>query len=279
MDNQNLASWIFAAISLLYLAGMATYLIVSGRNDELPPAANFILGFLCAVASGFCAYFFTGTLGLKFAVPGTEVNGNAAGGIGVFVLVLLVWHRASPRHVAVTIRSDEALEAIDRILRDLEHVWQGVGAIEDGRVRQPSVVHRLSREAGAGTITFAAKRDLRPLQTLTAAEVREKLSPAERQLLIDTEEQMREKLKAWRREYARVGDPAAANIEQKKRLLRIASAMDSDLESIFGAIERTLNGELQDHYSAERWVASRAAGLLHQLELEEAGPPEREFGD
>ena len=128
-------------------------------------------------------------------------------------------------------------------------------------------------------IVFSEHGRTDPVQTLTAKEVNEKLSEPERQLLLDTEAEMSKKLSAWRRAYAEIGDPAAANIEQKKKLLRIAAGMSDDLDSIFRAIERTLNGELQDHYNAERWVASRASGLLHQLELEASGPIEREFGD
>jgi len=44
--------------------------------------------------------------------------------------------------------------------------------------------------------------------------------------------------------------------------------MANDLDIIFGAIERTLNGVLQDHYGAERWIASSAEQILRQLELE-----------
>jgi hypothetical protein len=177
------------------------------------------------------------------------------------------------------VKADASLEAINRILRDLEHVWKGVGLIEDGRNREPSIIHEVRGKGQDAKIIFSARGQTRPIQILTAEEVRERLSEPERQLLLDTEQGMSKKLTAWRRAYAEIGDPAAANVDQKKRLLRIAAGMSDDLEAIFGAIQRTLNGELQDHYSAERWVASRATGLLRQLEIEEAGPIEREFGE
>ena len=91
MSNQELVSWAFAAAALVYLAGIATYLMVRKRGDNLAPPASFIVGFLCAVAGGFCAYFFMGALGLTFEIPGTGIKGTAAGGFGAFVLVLLLW--------------------------------------------------------------------------------------------------------------------------------------------------------------------------------------------
>jgi hypothetical protein len=223
--------------------------------------------------------FFSGTLGLDFKIPGVNVSGNAAGGMGIFVLVLLIWLRGAPRHINISVKADAPLEAMDRVLRDLEHVWKGVGLIKDGRIREPSIIHEIQGKGQGARIVFSERGRNGPVQTLTVEEVHERLSEPERQLLLDTERAMSKKLTAWRRAYAEIDDPSAANIDQKKKLLRIAAGMADDLEAIFGAIERTLNGELQDHYSAERWVASTAAGLLHQLELEESGPFEREFGE
>jgi hypothetical protein len=88
-----IASWVFAAVALIYLAIIATYLIIRTRSDALPRPAAFILGFLCAIAGGFCAYFFSGKLGLNFKIPVVGIDGNAAGGFGVLVLVLLLWIR------------------------------------------------------------------------------------------------------------------------------------------------------------------------------------------
>jgi signal transduction histidine kinase len=93
MSNANVASWVFASVALLYLAGITTYLTIRQREDNLPLAASFILGFLCAIAGGFCTYFFTGELGLNFEVPLTNIKGNAAGGLAVFVLVMLLWYQ------------------------------------------------------------------------------------------------------------------------------------------------------------------------------------------
>lgn len=86
--------------------------------------------------------------------------------------------------------------------------------------------------------------------------------------LIAVESAMSDKVAAWDREQARIGDPAAANVEAKKKLLRIAVGMEHDLEVIFESIERTLGGYLQDHYHGERMIASRAKKILEELEIE-----------
>jgi hypothetical protein len=91
MSSQELVSGVFAGVALLYLAAIATYLIVRKRGDHLPPQASFIVGFLCAVAGAFCGYFFTGALGFTFDIPGTGIKGTAAGGFGGFVLLMLLW--------------------------------------------------------------------------------------------------------------------------------------------------------------------------------------------
>jgi hypothetical protein len=92
VKNTETVSWIFAAGALIYLAGMAIWLSINPQKD-LPDIVNRILGFLCAIAAGFCTYFFTGELGLTFKVPETDISGNAAGGFGAFVLVLLLLAR------------------------------------------------------------------------------------------------------------------------------------------------------------------------------------------
>jgi hypothetical protein len=281
LSNGELVSWLFSAASLFYLAGIATYLVMRRRTDKLPPAANFILGFLCAIAGGFCAYFFTGQLGLDFEVPGTNIHGNAAGGIAVFALVILLWIRYEPNQASnvSSMSSERSLEAIARVLTDLEDVWKTVSAIKHGRTPNESVTHQLVRESGRSEIRFTEVGSMQPLQVLTIDEVRQRLSDDEQRLLLDTEASMKRKVDAWHKEAALIDDPAAANLEEKKRLLRIAAGMSNDLNAIFGAIERTLTGALQDHYSAERWIAATAAGLLQELSLEEAGPIEREFGE
>jgi hypothetical protein len=268
MPNAEIASWVFGAISLIYLGGVATYLMVRKRADTLDPAASFIVGFLCAIAGGFCTYFFSGKLGLAFEVPGTNIKGDAVGGIGVFVLVLLLWTRhggGGPRNVTIQVTPAQTLETIDRVLRDLEHVWAGVSTIEMGKTPTASVTHTRQGHGNSAQIEFRQAGQPKPIQVLTIDEVRQKLSKAEMQLLADTEAAMQQKLVAWRREYANVGDPANANTGSKKKLLRIASGMSDDLDAIFQAIDRTLNGQLLDHYAAERWVASRAASLLRGL--------------
>lgn len=269
MSGNDLASWVFGAVSLLYLAAIATYLIVRKRSDALPPAAEFIIGFLCAVAGGFCTYFFTGKLGLNFEIPGTGLKGDAAGGIGVFVLVLVLAMRFHARSTDAT-KSRTVLAAFDRALSDLEEIWKAVSAMQHGRVPTPSVTHRKFGHGDSEKIQFTEVGQTAPTQVLTIDQVRTNLSPDEQRLLVDTEASMNKKIEAWKRESAKLGDPAEANAEGKMRLLRIASSMDADLNAIFGAIERTLDGRLQDHYQAERWIASAAAGLLQSLELEKA---------
>src|SRR5690348_6136774 len=91
MSTIELASWVFGIFCLLYLAVIATYLVVRNPEHQLPPVASFILGIFCGTAVGFCTYFFSGEFGLTFDLPGMGISGNAASSVGVFVLVLLLW--------------------------------------------------------------------------------------------------------------------------------------------------------------------------------------------
>jgi hypothetical protein len=270
MTSAELASWIFGAVSLLYLATITTYLILGKRTDHLPPAANFILGFFCAVAGGFLAYFLTGTLGLNFTVPGTGIKGDAVGGLGVFVLVLMLWlrhvHRNAPDPVNQAIAM-KTLEAISQILGRFDRIWMTIMETETGQPYTPGVKQELKGRGRNEAIHFTEVGNTTPLQVLTIEQVRDRLSDDEKQLLIDTEVSMRKKFDVWRLEYAKAGDPATADVEGKKRLLRIAVEMETDLHAIFNAIEHTLNGQLKDHYGRERWIADHAKGLLKQLSI------------
>jgi len=198
MSDAALASWAFGAVSLVYLASIATYLVVRKSTNALPPIANFILGFFCAVAGGFCTYFFSGKLGLTFQVPGTNINGDAAGGIAVFVFVLLLWHRYALNGVSnVTVNIEampaKTLEAFDRVLTNLEHVWSGVRELERGERPTPRVRHVRLGTGDSEEIRFTEVGETQPLQVLTVEEVRQKLSDDEMRLLLDTEAAMREK--------------------------------------------------------------------------------------
>src|SRR5262245_10470863 len=112
MSNPEFVSYLFGGVGLLYLAGIATYLTVRKREDWPPPAASYILGFLCAIAGGFCTYFFSGQIGLNFEVPFTNITGDAAGGIAVFVLIILLWFRFDARERARAAKEREAGQKI-----------------------------------------------------------------------------------------------------------------------------------------------------------------------
>lgn len=138
MSNTEFVSYVFGGVGLLYLAAMGTYLLVRRREDWPPPAASYILGFLCAIAGGFCTYFFSGQLELNFEVPFTNIRGDAAGSIGVFVLVLLLWFRFDARERARIERARIAKEEEERRKRKEE---------EERKKREAEAAQDAAREA------------------------------------------------------------------------------------------------------------------------------------
>lgn len=94
-SDQQLATWIFGSISFAVLL----WIVLFGPK-ELPPFRHNALGILLALLCGLFAYFLTGTVGLttegNFSGWG-KVGIQAAGGVALFVFVLLWWNsEASP---------------------------------------------------------------------------------------------------------------------------------------------------------------------------------------
>lgn len=85
-DHQVVATWIFGAISFLFLIGVFLF-----GPDALPFFKQKILSVISALLVGFFTYFLAGTIEI-FAKKQPQALGvvavKATGGIGMFLIVL-----------------------------------------------------------------------------------------------------------------------------------------------------------------------------------------------
>ena len=84
-----LGTWIFG--SLLFLFIMAVFIFAPAT---LPEFKHRLLAISAALLAGFFAFFLTGEIGLEVQVPKSRLGDmalRAAGGFGMFALVLIWW--------------------------------------------------------------------------------------------------------------------------------------------------------------------------------------------
>lgn len=88
-DHQVIATWIFGAISFVFLIGVFLF-----GPDALPFFKQKIIAVISALLVGFFTYFLTGTIEI-YAKKQSQALGlvavKATGGIGMFLLVLVWW--------------------------------------------------------------------------------------------------------------------------------------------------------------------------------------------
>jgi len=91
IGSQELASWIFGGITLLFLLGVFCF-----GPERLPEWKRRLLGYVCAVSGGLFGFFFTGAITLKLESEITDYSRiaiQAIGGFALFVFVLWWWGR------------------------------------------------------------------------------------------------------------------------------------------------------------------------------------------
>lgn len=88
--HQASASWILGSLLLFFLG----YVILFGP-ETLPPYKQQLVGIFCAILGGLFTYFFVGSVGLSkvgLKTPLLSIDGRAAGGVAVFVIILYWWN-------------------------------------------------------------------------------------------------------------------------------------------------------------------------------------------
>jgi hypothetical protein len=87
--SKTLASWIFGSLLLLFVLGVFAF-----APERLPEYKQKILALVMAILAGLFGYFLTGSIGIKLTALRTklgDVNVDAAGGLALFVLVMVWW--------------------------------------------------------------------------------------------------------------------------------------------------------------------------------------------
>ena len=91
IGSQELGSWIFGGLTLLFLIGAFCF-----GPERLPEWKRRLLGYVCAVSGGLFGFFFTGAITLKLESEITDYSRiaiQAIGGFALFVFVLWWWGR------------------------------------------------------------------------------------------------------------------------------------------------------------------------------------------
>ena len=94
MSSQELASWIFGSVLLLFI--MLVYILdrYFFRGNPIEATQQNVLGFICALLAALFAFFFTGTLNVSIMGNSSRIGQlatQASGGAAAFVIVLWWW--------------------------------------------------------------------------------------------------------------------------------------------------------------------------------------------
>jgi hypothetical protein len=113
---QQLAAWVFGSASFLFL--VAVFWLAP---EAIDPTRQRILGVICAVLAGLFGYFLIGSIRLiaegKFSHFG-KISIQAAGGVALFVLMLLWWSSEKAPVKPLSQQRSDILEAYSNQIMD-----------------------------------------------------------------------------------------------------------------------------------------------------------------
>jgi len=94
MSSQEIASWVFGSILLVFV--LLVYVVdrYVRRGDPIEPYQHNLLGFVCALLAGLFAFFFTGSISVSIVGSSShfgKLATQASGGAGAFLIVLWWW--------------------------------------------------------------------------------------------------------------------------------------------------------------------------------------------
>jgi hypothetical protein len=101
-----LPSWIFGSVLLIYLMGILAFM-----REPVGAAQARLIGFFCALLSGFFTYFFISTGSIDFKTPKLQ----ASGAVAVFLVVLgLSWRKeiSAPDDAAASPKESSTSDAV-----------------------------------------------------------------------------------------------------------------------------------------------------------------------
>ena len=94
MSSQEIASWVFGSILLVFVLLVFIIDRYIRRGDPIEPYQHNLLGFVCALLAGLFAFFFTGSISVSIVGSSGhfgKLATQASGGAGAFLIVLWWW--------------------------------------------------------------------------------------------------------------------------------------------------------------------------------------------